>query len=71
MVTMGIEPLLVQVATGIVASAGTGGFRAFFSQRVDVLERAVQATCSRFPDVEGTETALHKWTSTEAFTDFF
>ena len=66
---MEIVPLLVQVGTGIAASAATGGLRAFFTQRVDVLERAIQATCSRFPEIEGAETALHQWTSAEAFDD--
>ena len=69
--TMEIVPLLVQVGTGIAASAATGGLRAFLTQRVDVLERAIQATCSRFPEIEGAETALHQWTSAEAFVDFF
>ena len=35
------------------------------------MERAIQATCSRFPEIEGAETALHQWTSAEAFVDFF
>ena len=69
--TTEIVPLLVQVGTGIAASAVTGGLRAFFTQRVDALKRAIQATCSRFPEIEGVETALDKWTSAEAFIDFF
>ena len=68
--TMGLEQLVVQVATGIVASAATGGLRAFFTQREDVLKRAIQVTCRRFPQVEGTETALQQWASTGAFLDF-
>ena len=70
MVTIGLEALLIQVATGIAASAVTGGLRSFFTQRVDVLQRAIQATGSRFPEVEGTETSLHKWTLTEDFIGF-
>ena len=71
MVTMGVEGLLIQVATGIVASATVGGLRAFFSQQVDVVNRAVESTCSRFREVEGTEKALHKWILTDAFVGLF
>ena len=67
--TAEIVPMLVQIVTGIAGSAATGGLRAFFHQE-DVIKRAIQATCSRFPEVEGVEVALHKWTSSTAFTDF-
>ena len=71
MTEMEIVPLLVELGTSIAISAATGGFRAYFAQRTDVVKRAIQVTSSRFAEVEGTETALLQWTSGEAFVDFF
>ena len=66
-----IVPLLAEIATGITTSITASELRQFFAKRSDVVDRAIQATCSRFPEYEGAEVSLQRWTSTETFSEFF
>ena len=68
---MEIVPLLVGIVAGIAKDAAAGSLRAFLTREADIVQRAIQVTCGRFPEVEGAETALRQWTSCEAFIDFF
>ena len=66
-----MDDLLAQFAVRIAAWATEAGISKFFKQREDVLSRAIQATTTCFPEIEGTETALRKWTSCGMFLDLF
>ena len=66
-----ILALVAELTTSLAVSTAAGGIRAYFAQRADVVNRAIQATSSRFGEIEGTETALLRWTSTEAFAGLF
>ena len=70
MVPEAIVPLVVSVATSIVKDVGAAGLRIYLAQRQDLLGNAIQGTSDRFPDIEGTRTALFQWTSSDAFIAF-
>ena len=65
-----ILALVAELTTSIAVSTVAGGIRAYFAKRADVVNRAIQATRSRFAEIEGAETALLQWTSGEAFVGF-
>ena len=69
--TMEIVPLLVEAAASLSKGLVVGHLRAVLTQRAGVVQRAIPVTCSRFPEIEGAKTALQRWTSSEAFIDFF
>ena len=62
-----IGSILAQIANGIAASAVYGGIRDLIVQRKSALDSAVYRTSKQFSEVEGIETALRQWTSSEAF----
>ena len=64
---MDIESLLAQLAIAIADHR----IRSLFTLKPSETDRAIRATCSLFPKIEGTETALQQWTSSDAFDDFF
>ena len=69
-----MEPMLVSLLVGLVAklatTAGAVGLRALLAQDADVVASAIRATCTRFLEIEGAETALRGWISSDAFTEF-
>ena len=66
-----IALLLVQVFSGIAANAALGRLRNLLARRPDFIERVIKTTCSQFPEIAGTETALKSWTSSHIFIEFF
>ena len=70
---MSIEflPVLAGLVASIAKDIGTVTIRSFLSQGNDLVERAINATCSHISDIEGARTNLQKWTSCEAFSTFF
>ena len=64
-----IVSLLLGVASGITKDVAVASLRAFFAQEADFVQRLIRATCGRFPEVEGAEPALRKWTSRDSFID--
>ena len=67
-----ITALLLQVGLSITANLGAEQIRSFFIEDTGIVQRSIQVTCSRFPEIqEGTEEALLRWTSSEAFIDYF
>ena len=65
-----IVSLMGEAAASFAKDVVVGGIRAVLTQRPGVVQRAIPVTCSRFPEIEGTETALQRWTSSEAFIGF-
>ena len=63
--------LIVELVIGVAASLGAESIRAFLTRREDDVERAIKATSTRFPAVEGAEVALERWTSSESFVEAF
>ena len=66
-----IAPLLFGVAASIAKDVGVLGLRKFITQRQDQFGSAIKGTCSRISGIEGTETALLQWISSETFIGFF
>ena len=62
-----VIPLLSQLGFAIA----TDGIRVFLSREEDSVARAVKATATRFPEIEGAEVALERWTRSDTFTGFF
>ena len=67
---LGIALLLAEIGKSIATSIATRQIGTFFRNGTDVVDRAVRATCSHFPEIEGTESALQRWTSGETFAGF-
>ena len=67
---LGIALLLAEIGKSIATSIATRQIGTFFRKGTDVVDRAVRATCSHFPEIEGTESALQRWTSGETFAGF-
>ena len=63
--------LMLGIASGLAKDGGVALVRGVFALPTNVLQLAIRATASRFPDIEGTEVALRDWTSGEAFTNCF
>ena len=63
--------LLFGVAASIAKDVGVLGLRKFITQRQDQFGSAIKGTCSRISGIEGTETALLQWISSETFIGFF
>ena len=66
-----IVSLMFEAAASLAKGVVVGRLRAVLTQRAGVVQRAIPVTCSRFPEIEGAETALLRWTSSAAFIDFF
>ena len=62
-----VIPLLSQLGSAIA----TDGIRVFLTREEDSVARAVKATATRFPEIEGAEVALERWTRSDTFTGFF
>ena len=69
--TMGVEQLLIELVASLSMSAATKGFRHVLKSESDVMRRAIEATASRFSEIEGTERSLNLWISTDTFVEFF
>ncbi len=65
-----IALLLAEIGKSIATSIATRQIDTFLRKGTDVVDRAVRATCSHFPEIEGTESALQRWTSGETFAGF-
>ena len=63
--------LLLEVFPGLATKLALGRLSSILAEPEDILEPAIKATAARFNEVEGTETALERWTASEAFTEFF
>ena len=66
-----IVSLIGEAAASLAKGVVVGHIRAVLTQRAGVVQRAIPVTCSRLPEIEGAETALQRWTSSEAFIGFF
>ena len=65
--TMEIAPLLLGFITSLAKDIVAGGVRAALAGRTDLVGRAISATSSFFPDIEGVETGLRNWTASGAY----
>lgn len=65
-----IVPFVAQLVSGLAVDIAAGTMRSLLYEREDVIERAIAATSSRFPELEGAKTALEQWASGEAFARF-
>ena len=67
---MEIVPLLLGFITSFAKDIVAGDVRAALAGRADLVGRAIRATSSFFPDIEGVETGLRNWTASEDFIGF-
>ena len=65
------EQELVKLATGMALKVGIEGVRSYLSRNPDVLDSTIRIVREQFPDIEGTETALRQWTTTNVFSSLF
>ena len=63
------EQEIAKLAAGIAVRGTIEILRTRLSREPDVVQAAIRATCDRFPDIEGTETALKQWASKDGFND--
>ena len=68
---MDVDPAqLADLAKPIVIRLAAGGIQALLTRRAVDVDRAIQATSSDFPGIEGTEIALQRLVAGEGFTAF-
>ena len=63
--------MLAEIFTTLAINYVAGRVGEFLTSKENHLDHAIGKTRQQFPEIEGTETALRKWTSSEAFVDFF
>ncbi len=51
-----LEGILISIASYVASK----GFEAFFKNDSNVVQRAIESTSRRFPDIEGAETSLKR-----------